>query len=179
MKRNTYLQEFKNGLFLFEESYQQSQVLALDEKINSMIDSGKSEEEALKELGDVTLLVQTILKENHIDRMALENKKNSFHKALEQLFQVIRHVIDVMSQNSMKANGKIVFDFLILILLTCLLKIPFLLVQDLVGSFLGILAIPWITNLWQLFIELIYLIVAIVFFFSVFQKWFQNLKIEK
>ena len=53
MKRATYLQTLKNGLQVFEESYQQQKVLELDEKISKLMEDGKSEEEALSILGDI------------------------------------------------------------------------------------------------------------------------------
>ena len=97
----------------------------------------------------------------------------------EQLFQTIRHVINVMSKNSSRANAKILLDILILLGLTCVIKIPFILVRDLGDSTLDFFANPLLVNIWHLGVEIFYLIVAVTFFLNVFKKWFQHLKIQK
>lgn len=179
MNRTTYLQTLKNGLSIFEESYQQQKILEMDEKISSLLEQGISEEEALKNLGDVQSMIDSIYKENHVDYARTIPKKSFLLSSYEQLFKTIRHVIDVMSKNSSKANAKILLDILILLGLTCVIKIPFILVRDLGDSTLDFFANPLLSNIWHLIIELIYLVVAVTFFLNVFKKWFQNLKIEK
>ena len=84
-----------------------------------------------------------------------------------------------MSKNSSKANAKILIDIFILLLLTCIIKIPFILVRDLGNSIFDFFASPLLLNIWHLILELIYLVVAVTFFLNVFKKWFQHLKIEK
>lgn len=179
MNRNQYLQEFKNGLSLFEESYQQKKMLELDEKITKEIEKGKSEEEALKSLGDVSLEVNKVFKEHHLNFNSSEKKNSFFSSKYDSIYQVINHVIDVMSKNSAKANGKILFDLLILILLVCIIKIPFILVRDLVESLLAFLSMPFIITLWHFIIEVIYIIIAITVFLNIFKRWFKNLKVGK
>lgn len=179
MNRTTYLQSLKNGLAIFEESYQQQKVLEIDEKISSLISSGKSLEEALLELGEVSILIQKIYQENHVSYEQVKQKKSFLFNSYEQLFKTIRHVIDVMSKNSSKANAKVLIDIFILLLLTCIIKIPFILVRDLGNSIFDFFASPLLLNIWHLILELIYLVVAVTFFLNVFKKWFQHLKIEK
>lgn len=179
MNRTTYLQTLKNGLSIFEESYQQQKILETDEKISLFIEQGLSEEAALEKVGNVQVLIDSIYKENHVDYAQTMPKKSFLFSSYEQLFKTIRHVIDVMSRNSSKANAKILIDILILLGLTCVIKIPFILVRDLGDSTLDFFANPLLSNIWHLIVELIYLVVAVTFFLNVFKKWFQNLKIEK
>ncbi len=84
-----------------------------------------------------------------------------------------------MSHNSSKANAKILLDILILLGLTCIIKIPFILVRDLGDNMLDFFANPLMLNIWHLVVEVFYLVVAVTFFLNVFKKWFQNLKIHK
>ena len=179
MDKNKYLQLFKNGISIFTESYQQQKVLELDEKISKLMEDGKSEEEALSILGDIEQYIDTIYKENHVNRQQLKPKKSFLISSYEQLFQTIRHVINVMSKNSSRANAKILLDILILLGLTCVIKIPFILVRDLGDSTLDFFANPLLVNIWHLGVEIFYLIVAVTFFLNVFKKWFQHLKIQK
>lgn len=179
MNRNHYLQEFKNGLSIFEESYQQEKVLELEEKISKLVEQGKSEEEALEELGDVTACIESILHENHVNLKNSNQKNNFFAQKAETVFDVINHVIDVMSKNSAKANGKILFDIFILIVLVCIIKIPFILLRDLGESLLAFLAIPFIVNVWHLIVEIVYIVIAVFVFLNIFKRWFAKLKVVK
>lgn len=176
MNKNQYLQTFKDGISIFEESYQQKKVLELDEKISKLMENGKSENEALLELGDVSVYIDKIFQENHVD----QNKKtNGIGKKLGEFVEVIHHVIDVMSKNDMKSNAKIVFDFLILVLFICILKIPFIVIQDMGASILNFIPIPIVLSLWHLLFDIIYIIVAVIVFIHIFKKWYENLKVTK
>ena len=176
MDKNTYLQTFKNGLSIFEESYQQKQVLDLEQKISKLVDGGKTEEEALQSLGDVKEQIHLVYQKNHV---AEQIQKTSFFTGkYESLLDIIHRIIDVMSKNSSKANMKIIFDILILIFLVCIIKIPFILVKDLGESLLAFLSIPFINTLWNFIIEVSYVFVAVVVFLNIFRRWFQNLKIQ-
>ncbi len=177
MNKNQYLQEFKNGLSIFEEDYQQKKVLELDDKISKMVNNGKSEEEVLSRLGEVSNLVLEIYHENHVNYK--KEKMNFFQKNFTKLVDTIHYVIDVMSKNSAKANMKIIFDLLVLIFLICLLKIPFLVIQDWGTSLLDVFSIPLFVKIWYLIIDFIYIVVAIIAFAHIFIKWFEALKVRK
>ena len=134
----------------------------------------KTEEEALKQLGSVEEVIQQVYQENHVkyqkDRQKVE--KNSL---LDNFVHTIYQVVDVMSHNTLKENGKILFDLLLLILFTCILKIPFIFVRSLGMSFLTFLSSPILERLWYFGFELVYLFVAVLFFVRIFRKWFQEL----
>lgn len=178
MNRNQYLQSIKNGLAIFEESYQQEIILELDEKINMLLTKGKKEEEVISSLESVDDFLKKIYAEHHV-RFHDTKKSNFFSTKTESIFEVIHRIIDVMSKNSARANGKILFDILILIFLVCIIKIPFLLVRDLVHSLLAFFSLPILITIWDLFVEIIYIIIAVFVFFNIFKRWFQNLKISK
>ena len=113
MDRNKYLQTLKDGLYFFDEAYQQRKILEVDGQINLFLQTGKTEEEATQEIGNVEDLIQKIYAENHIDMTQIQSKKNSKLSKIDEIFDVFGHMIDVMSKNSAKANGKIIFDLLV------------------------------------------------------------------
>lgn len=178
MNRNRYLQAYKDGLSIFEESYSQEKVLELDARITKLTETGKSEEEALSNLGEVDKLIEKVYFDNHVRLTKTSKKDNFFTTKAEGLWEVVNHVIDVMSKNSAKANGKIILDILILIFLVCILKIPFILVRDVLERLVSFLAMPILFNLVHFLIEIIYIILAVVVFLNIFKRWFQNLKIQ-
>lgn len=178
MNKNEFLQQLKNQLILFEETYAQEKVLFYDNQISNQIQSGMSEAEAIKSCGTIDAIVESIFKENHL-KYSKQKKRSFLSLKYEEFFKVVNKVVDTMAKNSMKANMKILFDILVLILLTCVIKIPFILVRDLGENLLMFLDNSFVVNIWQLFVEVIYLVVAVTFFLNVFKKWFKNLKVEK
>ena len=84
-----------------------------------------------------------------------------------------------MSKNDLKSNAKIVLDILILIAFVAILKIPFIVVQNLGDSLLSYLAIPVISDIWSLLMDLIYIVVAVIVFINIFQKYFKNIQSDK
>ena len=82
-----------------------------------------------------------------------------------------------MSKNSFQGNIKILFDLLILIIFICLIKIPFILVRNLGDSLLSYIDFPYISEIWGILIDLIYIVIAVIVFVNIFTKWFKNLKI--
>lgn len=174
MDKNKYLQLFKNGISIFNESYQQKKVLELDEKISKLKKDGKNEEEIMKQIGSVDDLIRKVYEENHVNYDI--KSKGRFHQQFEKLIEMIHYIIDIMSKNTMKDNLKIMIDLLILILFICLIKIPFIVVRDFGNSLLDFIPIPIVINIWQLIIDFIYIIIAILVFVSIFKRWVQNLK---
>jgi len=77
MNRNRYLQAYKDGLSIFEESYSQEKVLELDARITKLIETGKSEEEALSNLGEVDKLIEKVYFDNHV-RLTKTSKKDNY-----------------------------------------------------------------------------------------------------
>lgn len=179
LNRNRYLQLYKDGLLCFEESYSQKKVLELDEEITKLVDSGKSEEEAIQSLGSIDEHIKKVKRENHVRIDTIQKKDNFFTTKAEGLWEIVNRIIDVMSKNSAKANGKIILDILILIFLVCIIKIPFILIRDVGERLLAFLSIPILLNLWHFVIEILYVVLAIVVFLNIFKRWFHNLKISK
>jgi len=104
--------------------------------------------------------------------------KKGFYKKLEELCFVIRRVIDVMSKNEMKENAKIVLDFLVLLFLICLIKLPFLFIENILESLILPFGIPYVITILSVALELVYIVIALVVFINIFTKWFKNLKIK-
>ncbi len=99
----------------------------------------------------------------------------------EPWFKRFYHEVISLSTILKNSNGtnrrKIIFDLLLLIIITCFLKIPFIFIRDLgdqaIETFLA--SNVSISTLWGFFIELCYVIVAFTFFIKTFYKWFAKL----
>ena len=149
------------------------------DKISRGKDQGLSEEEALASLGKPEDVAKEIYRKHGVAFSKVHKKHGFVYQKFEQLFQVIHRLVDVMSKNDLKSNAKIVLDILILIAFVAILKIPFIVVQNLGDSLLSYLAIPVISDIWSLLMDLIYIVVAVIVFINIFQKYFKNIQSDK
>ena len=84
-----------------------------------------------------------------------------------------------MAKNDMKENAKIILDLLVLIAFICLLKIPFLFIQNIGDDLLLSFNQPILLEIGHFILEIVYIVVALMFFMNIFNKWFSNLKNKK
>ena len=84
-----------------------------------------------------------------------------------------------MAKNDMKENAKIILDLLVLIVFICLLKIPFLFIQNIGDDLLLSFNQPILLEIGHFILEIVYIVVAFLFYMNIFNKWFSNLKNKK
>ncbi len=179
MTKEAFLKELQNKLeILTEEAWLEEQKI-ITTQIEDAISKGMTEEEAIKSLGNINTIKEQILKKHGINPQKVTKKKSVIYREFEELFSVIHKVVDVMSQNTLQENAKIILDILILIFLICLIKIPFLLIENLGDGLFEAISSPIATTIWGLAIDFVYIIVAIMVFMNVFTKWFKNLKLSE
>ena len=128
--------------------------------------------------GSLDDIAQNILKKRGIDETKIIHSKFIYHQ-FEELFKTVHRIVDRMSQNSLKENVKIIIDLLILIAFICLLKVPFLFVQNVLDDLLLNFNQPIILEIIHFILDISYIIVALIFFMNIFTKWFQNIDEKK
>lgn len=177
MIEEEWLRNLENSLEIFTEEQKEIEVDIQRKRLEEKIQSGLTEEEAIKSLGTIEEIQKEILKKHGINPEKIIKKNNFFYQKFEELFEAIHRVVDTMGKNNFKENVKIILDLLVLIFFICLIKIPFILIRNLGDSLLLSFELPSIIlNIWSLIIDIIYIIVAIMIFMNIFTKWFKNLK---
>lgn len=104
------------------------------------------------------------------------NKKESWFK---RFYNELVDLSTVIKNSDGKKRGKIILDLLVLIFITCILKIPFIFVRDLGDRLIETILNSNINALaiWGLVIEIVYVVVALSFFIKTFEKWFKNVNV--
>ena len=104
------------------------------------------------------------------------NKKESWFK---RFYNELVDLSTIIKNSDGKKRGKILLDLLLLIFITCILKIPFIFVRDLGDRLIETILNSNINALaiWGLIIEIIYVVVALSFFIKTFEKWFKNVNV--
>ena len=179
MNREEFRKKLLDGLDILHAGVATLECDVYLKQIEEKMQNGSSEEDAVKSLGEISVIQKDILNKHGINPDKVIKTKGFFYKQFEELFQVIHRVVEQMANNSFKENVKIIVDILILIFVICIIKIPFILVQNLGDSVLLAFDYPILLDIWVLIIDVLYIIVAIMVFMNVFTKWFKNLRVQK
>ncbi len=169
-----YLEEVRQGISVLNASIVENEINKIKNELTLSIEKGMNENEILKNYPSAKDKIREILQNNGLN----SGKNNFFVEKFQELFRVINKVVDVMSKNDLKSNAKIISDILILIILICLLKIPFILVRNVGDSLISYINFPLALKIWGIAIEFVYIIVGIMVFINVFTKWFNKLKVN-
>ena len=163
MKKEEFLQQVRTRLDVLLESEREKELRILDDDI--------------KGLGSVDDVCKKIYTSRGIDYAKIHGD-GRVHQGLEDMFLIIQNLVQQMSKNSFKDNIKIVFDLLILFAFIAIIKIPFIAVRNLGDSLFSYLDLTFVSNIWGLVIELVYIVVAFILFINIFNRYFSNYKKE-
>ena len=125
---------------------------------------------------DAKFLADSILKKYGVNSDVVLKKEVFFKRKFNDLGKAFNHIVDRMGKNDFKANLKIILDIIVLLLFISLCKIPFIVVRNLGEGLLGVINFSFAYDIWAFFIELVYIVIAVMIFINVFPKWFKNLK---
>ncbi len=175
MNIKNYIEEIRNRISILDLESQEKELNEIEKKINEELAIGLTEEQILKNY-PVDNQVLTILKKHGINTDFIGQNKTKTKDKFNQLFNMFYKLLDIMAKNDFKANIKIIGDLLILVVLICLLDIPFILIRNLGDSLIQYINVPYMYNIWGIIINILYIIVAILIFLNIFPKWFKNLK---
>ena len=170
------ISNLKNSLTILTNEAREEEIQKIESNISQKLENGMSEEEAVKSLGGLDEILRDIYLSRGIDSSKIMKKKGFFYGKLEELFESIHNVVDAMSKNSFQENLKIIADLLVLIVIICAIKIPFLLIENIGDGIFEVLGNSTVNSIWGLVIDLIYIVVAIMVFMNIFTKWFHNIK---
>ena len=179
LNQEEFIKKLKDKLEILTPEALEEEIKIYELEIERQKDQNIKEEAIIKSFGTIENIVKKILNKHGINPEKVMKKESLLYKKFEELFEVIHRVVDVMSKNELKENIKIVFDLLILIIFISLIKIPFILIQNLGDSLLSYIDIPYSMDIWGLIVDLIYIVISVIIFANIFTKWFKNLKVAK
>lgn len=171
MNRKEFLKKLRNRLSFLKKDVLEKEVLYYINKIDS---SKLSDTEVISSFGSLDDIVKEVSKKYGINVESTSKKEFWFVRFYNNLIALST----ILKNSDGKKRGKILLDIFLLIVITCVLKIPFIFVRDL-GDRLTETVFDsnmMILAMWGLVIEVIYVIVALSFFIRTFEKWFKNIK---
>ncbi len=171
MNRDTFIKSLRKHLSFLEKEALEKEVLSYINKIDG---SKLSDAEVIESFGKMDDIVKEVCKKHGLNPKTVRVHDHWFKRFYNELVDLST----VLKNSDGKKRGKILLDVFLLIVITCVLKIPFIFIRDLGDQFVGTVLSNNVTILaiWGLVIEVVYIVVALYFFVHTFEKWFQNLK---
>lgn len=171
MNRATFIKELRHNLKFLKKEELEKEVLYY---INKIDESKISDEEVIQSFGKMENIVKEVCERHGLDYKMVKRQINSnwfldFYHDLVDLSTVLKN-------SDGKKKVSILFDLLLLIVVTFVLKIPFIFIRD-IGDNIANIFFNNITFLaiWGLVLEIAYVVVALSFFVCTFRKWFKGL----
>jgi len=193
--KNKFLKELEKKLSVLSLEEKEDIIDEYSDIIDEKIKHGKTEEEAIKEFGDVSELAKEILKAYKINpdykeesstKKIIEDGENIIKKIANKLTEFTDKIVDSFKNNDQEFTTSAVFELIIKIFLVliCLafLKLPFYILSELGMGIFSIGFYPFSTILsaiWQVLIEIIYLVVCGLLIISVVNNYTNKKNKEK
>lgn len=175
MNRKEFLRKLRKELSFLDKKELEKEML---EYINKIDSSNSSDSEVIKSFGNMEDIIKDVCKKYKLDYKQIKKEKQGWFK---NFYNDLIDLSTILKNSDGKKRSKILLDLLFLIVVTCVLKIPFIFLRDLGDRLTEVI---WNSNvtilaIWGLVIELIYVVTALTFFIKTFKKWFTNLDSEK
>lgn len=174
MNRKEFLKILRKELSFLTKEELEKEVLYY---INQIDSAKEADTEIIKGFGGMEKIVKEVCKKHGLNYKEIKEEKQNWFK---HFYTDLVELSTIVKNSNGKRRSKIIIDILILIVITCVLKIPFIFVRDLGDRLIEAILESNVTILaiWGLIIEFLYVFIALTFFVKTFRKWFTNLEKE-
>ncbi len=175
MNRKEFLKSLRKELAFLEKEELEKEVLYYINKIDS---TKESDFEIIKTFGTMEDITKEVCKRHGLNYKTIKEEKQNWFK---NFYTNLIELSTILKNSDGKKRSKIILDILLLIVVTCVLKIPFIFIRDLGDRAIETILESNITilALWGLMIEIVYVVIALTFFIKTFERWFKELAKEE
>ena len=174
MKKKEFLNKLRKKLNVLEDKEIEDIISEYAGYIEEKVNRGLTEEEAVKELGDINEIANDLLQAYKVK----PKESNYLNRFINKVSQMFDYFLNELSNKSGKDILKLIVEICLIIFLIMIFRIPFLLVKDLGWNIFEGLASP-ISNIfygiWSFIVEASYFVLAIILFIKIIEKrYFQG-----
>ena len=174
MKKQEFLNKLRKKLNVLEDKEIEDIISEYAGYIEEKVNRGLTEEEAIKELGDINEIANDLLQAYKVK----PKESNYLNRFINKVSQMFDYFLNELSNKSGKDILKLIVEICLIIFLIMIFRIPFLLVKDLGWNIFEGLASP-ISNIfygiWSFIVEASYFVLAIILFIKIIEKrYFQG-----
>lgn len=178
MNKEEFIKELESKLELLDDEKKSEVIKKYKTTITNRKKKKEKEEDIIASFGDIELLTKNILKENNVKTPEVKQKESA-NLFFENFFSTLRGVVSAISEKDFKTIFLIIGELLLIIIVVCLLKIPFILGRDLLLSLYDSLGGGYNTKAADITItlfELAYILFAVFIFINQFTNRFKKYK---
>lgn len=193
MNKKSFIKKLKKNLSILEENEVNDIVEEYSDNIDEKIKNGKTEEEAIKDFGDVDELSKEILKAYKInpkniiedDSDTLHNLEKFIDKSAKKLSNFASNLINDIKQKdniTLEFICEMIIKIIILLIICAVLGLPFWGLLGLGHAIFDIAFFPLdvvLNVVWGLLVWILYFVVCILIGFALFKDNIKNTKEEK
>ncbi len=179
MNKEEFIKKMRSKLSVLEDQEIDDIVSEYVGYIDEKVASGKTEAEAIKELGNFDEIINDTLAAYKVKKPTNENKLSDI---FNNIINGIDNFIENLDQKSAKDIIRIIIEIGFIFLVIWLLKIPFNIISNLGENLFRDLSNPIgniFGDIWKFIVDLSYLIVSIILFLKIIEKrYFKKLSEE-
>ena len=182
MKREEFLNKLTEKLSPLEEEKRQAIINDYESKIKTRLKNKEKEDDIIASFGDIDLLTKRILKNNIVQDEVTKKEKISYGSFFGEFYNTLLDVLDNISKKDFKTIFIIIGELLLIILIVILLKLPFIVVRELLLNVVGSTGAGYqnagATTIRTL-LDIAYVIFAVLLFMNIFTTRFKKYRKEK
>ena len=170
MNKEEFIKKLRKRLNVLEDSEVEDIINEYVGFIEEKVNAGKTEEEAIKELGDFEEIVSDLLSAYKVKEPPKDYGINSF---FDKIVNSIENFINLFETKNYSEICKILIEIIFIAILIAVLKIPFSLIEDLANKLFFSFDNPFcyiLGTIWNFIISLSYIIIAVIIFIKVIEK---------
>ena len=190
MNKKSFIKKLKNNLNVLEESEVKDIIEEYSDIIDEKIKDGKTEEEAIKDFGDINELSKEILKAYKINPKFIEDDEPEFRqdfektikKGAKKLSNFTKSVVDDIKKHdniTLEFICEIIIKIIILLIIYAILTVPFWALLGLGHAIFDIAFFPLdiiLNVIWGILVWVLYFVVGVIIAITMFKS---NFKVEE
>ncbi len=187
MNKRNFLKILDQKLSVLSETERKDIINEYQDIIEQKVKHGKTEEEAVKEFGNIEELTLEILKVYKINPDYNKDNKdfiggfeNAIKNGAKKVSKATEDFIDNINIDNNKLTLQKVFEFviklIILLLGLLILKIPFMFIQELGVSLFETTNFSFFKHIWNILIEFIYFVVSITVIIAIIIRFINSIQ---
>lgn len=173
MKKEEFIKKLQEKLDILDKNEIKDIIEEYTGYIEEKIQNGVTEEEAIKDFGDIDELATELLKAYKIDVDKNRKSGNWISNFADQIILWMDRIVKVFSNKSASEIMKIIIELFFILLAIGLCKIPFYILEELGFNIFNVFSNDFgraLFRIWKFLIEFVYLIFGIVLFAKIFEK---------
>jgi len=202
MKKQEFLEALESKLDSLNSEDRKKVIRKYKSTITRRLNKNEKETKIILSFGDIDFLAEEILATHQVEKKDVKEEVKKEEKTSKKEEKItedvpetkeekvgyfqgflnsINNLIDSFQKNNFKGNLKLALELLLIVIFISLLKLPFILLRDIILDYFNILSVSGdssVTILIYRIIDIIYIIFAVLVFVNMIKKRFSKVKIN-